>query len=540
MNLQTVTNRLKDNWKSGLTVALVSIPLSVSLAVASQSTPTAGIITAIWAGILASLFGGSHYNIVGPTGALSGILAAYAITNGASALSMLAIVSGVFIFIAYVLKLEKFLVFVPASTVHGFTLGVAIIIAGNQLNFALGLSGLTVHEHFIENVFETFKHIGAASFVAVVCFAVALTLLLVLAKKMPKIPGAILLAPLGILLGYLAQSGAVNLSLQTLGSKYPEITPKLLAMPEFFWNSSLIVPAITVAIVAILETMISAKIADGMTKTKHHKRKEMLGLSLANIGSGLFGGIPATAALARTSLNIKTGATDKLSATVSSISIALISLLLLTSFRYIPLAIIAAILVFVAIRMVEMEHFGRMFSVDKKSLAISLLVAFVTVYEDPIIGILVGTVIALLVFMEKLSRGQFELIVNNADKKIVDKITAEKLDEIAHQGDTIVYSIKGQLAYVNSASHVARFEQHLNGYKHVILRLRELYFIDIDGVDAFDEIVTLIHAQGKKVLVTGTNPLIEVMLKDSHAYKELEKDKLVFSRTSEALSFLGY
>lgn len=540
MNLQTVTDRLRQNWKSGLTVALVSIPLSVSLAVASQSTPTAGIITAIWAGLLAAIFGGSHYNIVGPTGALSGILAAYALTNGASALSMLAIVSGVFIFIAYIFKLERFLVFVPASTVHGFTLGVAIIIAGNQLNFALGLSGLTVHEHFVENVFETMKHLGSASLTAVICFAISLALLLVLAKKMPKVPGAILLAPLGILLGYLSQSGAINLALQTLGSKYPEIAPKLFAVPEFFFNSSLIVPAITVAVVAILETMISAKIADGMTKTKHNKRKEMFGLGLANIGSGLFGGIPATAALARTSLNVKTGANNQMSATVSSICIALISLLLLTYFRFIPLAIIAAILVFVAIRMVETEHFGRMFAIDKKSLVISLIVAFVTVYEDPIIGIIVGTSIALLMFMEKLSRGQFELIMNNADKKFVDKITAERLDELEHKGDTIVYSIKGQLAYVNSASHIARFEQHLNGYKHVILRLRELYFIDIDGVDAFDEIVKLIQNQGKKVLVTGANPLIESMLKDSHAYKELEKDKLVFGRTSEALSFLGY
>lgn len=540
MNTSAVLEKLKTNWKSGLTVALVSIPLSVSLAVASQSTPTAGIITAIWAGLIASLFGGSKFNIVGPTGALSGILAAYALGYGADALPMLAIVTGVFIFLAYILRLERFLVFVPASTIHGFTLGVAIIIAANQLNFAFGLSGLTQHQHFRENVVETFAHLGNASLTTFLCFVIGLMFLLVIAKKLPKVPGAIILAPIGILLGYLSHLEVIGLDLQTLGMKYPDITARLFEAPRLFVDTTLLVPALTVALVAILETMISAKIADGMTKTKHNKRKEMLGLSLANVGSGIMGGIPATAALARTSLNIKTGATDNLSATISSITIVLISFLLLTSFRYIPLAVIASILVFVAIRMVEREHFVRMYSSDKKSLGITLFVAFITVYEDPIVGILVGTAIALLMLMEKLSHGQFELIVGNKEKNSVDRITSERVEDIKGDGDTIVYSIKGQLAYINSVSHVSRFEEKLNGYENVILRLRELYFIDLDGVDAFDEIVGLIEGQGKKVLVTGVNPLISSMLSESHAYRELEKDGKVFKRTSDALRHLGY
>src|SRR5207244_3921522 len=144
----------------------------------------------------------------------------------------------------------------------------------------------------------------------------------------------------------------------------------------------------------ILETMVSAKIADTMTKTRYDKRKEMLALGLANIGSGLMGGIPATAALARTSLNIKTGANNRVSATISSISIAIISVILITYFKYIPLPVIAAILVFVAMRMVETKHFARMFAIDKKSFFLSLVVALITVYQDPITGILVGTGVA--------------------------------------------------------------------------------------------------------------------------------------------------
>ncbi len=540
MNLQPLLGRLRANWKSGVTVSLVSIPLSVSLAVASQSTPTAGIITAIWAGLMASIFGGSNFNIVGPTGALSGFLATYAIVHGAHTLPMLALVTGVFVLIAYVFKLEKFLVFVPGSAIHGFTLGVAIIIAFNQFNFALGLSGLPKHEAFIDNLFESFRHVGAINpqiFLMFVLFLIGMFLIL---KFLPKLPGAIALAPIGILIGFLSQKGILPFAVQTLGSRYPDMAPKLFQAPTIFFHPSLITAGLGVAVIAILETMLSAKIADNMSKTKHNKRKEMLGLGIANLASGIMGGIPATAALARTSLNVKTGATNKISATVSSVCIAIISIFLLTTFRYIPLAVIAAILVFVAFRMIEQEHFIRMFHADKKNFVIALLVAIVTVWIDPIVGILLGTAIALLIFVEKLSRGQFELIVDNQDRKFVEKITSESLDKIEKVGDTIIYSIKGQLAYINGQSHITRFEQSLKDYKNIVLRLRELSFIDLDGVDAFDEIVHLIQAQGKNVLVSGVSPLVADVLKDSSVYQKLEGEGLVFKRTSEALKVLGY
>lgn len=540
MTTASVVSKLRSNWKSGITVALVSIPLSVSLAVASNSTPTAGIITAIWAGIIAAFFGGSLFNIVGPTGALSGILASYALLHGSGALPMLAIAGGVLMLLAYAFRLERFLVFVPANTIHGFTLGVAFIIALNQLPFALGLSGLEKHERFISNVFESLSHLGSASGAAGALFAVSLALIFALLRFVPKVPGAIVLAVLGIGFGYASSAGMVPFAVETLGQKFPDIAPKLFEVPQLVVSGDLLIPAVAVALVAILETMISAKIADVMTKTKHDKRREMLGLGLANVASGLVGGIPATAALARTSLNIKSGADDRMSAIVSSVCIALISLLLLTSFRYIPLAVVAAILVFVAFRMVEREHFLRMFHFDRPGFFLAVLVAAVTIGEDPIFGILFGTAVSLVMFVEKASRGQFELIVNDKDHNIVDKISADKLDQLPKGGDTLVYSVKGQLAYVNGASHTARFEAGLNGYRNVILRLRELSFVDLDGVDSFNEIVASIESQGKRVLVSGVNPLIWEMMKESEAYRRLESDGRVFRRTSEALASLGY
>lgn len=537
---KTLLEKAASNWKSGITVALVSIPLSVSLAVASGTSPVAGIITAIWAGLIASIWGGSNYNIIGPTGALSGLLAAYVLLHGAGSLPMLALVTGVFVLIAYVLKLERYLVFVPASAIQGFTLGVALIISLNQFNFAFGLSGLPTHERFIQNVFESFANIGSFSPVTFIIFALFLAALFLFIEIFPRIPGAIVLAPIGILIGYLSSIGILPFTLGTLGSKFPNMDATLFSLPSFSFESSLITAGLAVALVAILETMISAKIADGMTKTKHNKRKEMFGLGLANIGSGLAGGIPATAALARTALNVKTGANDKTSAMIGSIAVALISLIFLKYFVFIPLAVIAAILVFIAIRMVEADHFFRMYKLDKKGFVLAIIVAGVTVYEDPIIGILFGTAVALIIFMEKLSRGQFELIVNDANKKIVAKVTGEELKDLAHKSHTLVYSIKGQLAYINAQSHIARFETTLNGYEHIVLRLRELYFVDLDGIDAFSEIVELIEAQGKKVYVSSTNLLMEKMLEESAQYRTLVKQGRVFERTTDALRFLGY
>jgi len=322
--------------------------------------------------------------------------------------------------------------------------------------------------------------------------------------------------------------------------KFPDMSGITFQLPSFSLDTAIAIPAFAVALVAILETMISAKIADGMTKTHHNKRKEMFGLGLANIASGIAGGIPATAALARTALNIKTGATHKISAGISSMLVLIISLIFLRYFQYIPLTVIAAILVFVAVRMIELRHLKRMFAMDKKSFALAILVAGVTIYEDPIFGILFGVAVSLVLFMEKLSHGQFDLIINDVNKRIVASVSGEDIKRINQESDMLVYSIKGQLAYINAQAHLSRFESSLNGYKKVILRLRELYFIDLDGVDAFSEIVEIIESQGKQVFVTGVNPLISRMLEDSPEFQRLQKEGHVFERTAQALRYLDY
>lgn len=538
--MKSLLEKFSTNWKSGLTTALVSIPLSVSLAVASGGTPIQGIITAVWAGLLASIFGGSIYNIIGPSGALTGILAGFALANGYQLLPNIAIIAGIFILVAYLVKLERYLVYISSSVVHGFTLGVAFMIAWGQINPALGLSGIVAHETFVDNLFETVRHLSSFSQSAFLVFWLFLIGLFLVLKYIPKVPAVLALSPFGILLGYLTSVDQVQINLATLGSKFPSLQGSLYTPFKLGISTEIVVTGLTVAVVAILETMLSAKIADGMTKTKYNRRKEMLGLGLANVVAGIFGGLPATGVLARTALNVKSGASSRVSAFINSLAIAITSLLFLTYFRYMPLSVIAAILCFVAFRMVDPEHFLKMWHFDKKGFGIAILVAGVTIFDDPIVGIMTGTAISLLILIEKISRGQFEVILNHRKSGIVHNLQGEYLDEIKKRGDTLVYSIKGQLLHLNAQSHILRFESGLNGYKNIVLRLRELYFIDIDGVDAISEIIENCKKQKRNIVITGVNEFIDHLLEESKEIKNLERQGLIFNKTSDALKYFGY
>lgn len=539
----SLLGNIKRNWKSGITVSLVSIPLSISLAVAANSTPIMGIITAFWAGLIASLLGGSNYNIVGPTGALSGILAMFAITYGVASLPALAIMSGIIILIFFVLHFERYIILIPSSVIHGFTLGVAFIIGLNQLNSALGLQGLVQHEKFISNVLESLSHIGQFDAGTAILFFSTLAILFVFLKMIPKIPGPIIVAPIGIFLGYLSEAGIIGAKFQTLHSKFGSIVgSEIFRMPSISFNfldTNLFKASLAIAVVAILETLISAKIADNMTKTKSNHRKEMMGLGFANLASGIFGGIPATAALARTSLNVKSGATSKISATISSVMIALVSVIFISYFKYLPMAVVASILVYVAFRMVEAEHFKHIYAHNKSAFGLSIVVALITVIQDPIVGILVGSVISLLIFVNHFSKAQSEIIVNK-DRKMVAKIQTLKFNEIEkHGGDVIVYRFAGQMNYINSQSHLENLSK-INGAHTLILNFRNLFYIDVDGLDSLKEIIETMMGKGKKVIISSAGPFILPVLDRENWFEDMKRAGMVFNSTTEALKTLGF
>lgn len=542
--MKNILELVSRNWKSGIAVALVSIPLSISLSLAGGGTPQMGIITAIWAGLIASLLGGSNYNIVGPTGALSGILASYALLHGIATLPLLAILTGIIILVVFLLRLERFIILIPASTIHGFTLGVAFIIGLNQLNGALGITPHEVHETFIANLFESIEVIGSLNLIVTAIFLVGVTALFYLKSAFPKFPNVIFVALIGVGLGLLSDQGVLPFTLPTILTKYGAIPSAIFSFSTFSSdvisniNKSLLLTALAVSVVAILETLISAKIADGMTRTRFNERKEIFGLAIANIGSGLLGGIPATAALARTSLNISTGATNKMSATISSIAVAIISVIFISYFQYLPLCMVAAILVYVAARMVTAEHFKELYHYDRRSFYLALFVAFITVVWEPIIAIGIGTIISLLLFVNDLATANAEVNINNHKNKLLNRVSAGELASIKNHGATIVYRIAGEFVYINSQSHRTYLETINSKTKRVVISMRNLYYIDVDGLNCLGEIIETLKLQGKKVAITSINQHIEPLLNKSKWFIKFKKEGFVYQSTPDALKNL--
>eukprot|EP01088_Endostelium_zonatum_P013479 TRINITY_DN2807_c0_g1_i1.p1 TRINITY_DN2807_c0_g1~~TRINITY_DN2807_c0_g1_i1.p1 ORF type:complete len:723 (+),score=176.57 TRINITY_DN2807_c0_g1_i1:77-2170(+) len=586
---QKSLRRVKADWKSGFTVALVNLPLSISLAVAADSTPTAGVLTLIWAGIFAALFGGCVYNIVGPTGALSGILARAVAEYNQDALPYLTILVGITCFIVFAFRLERYVLLVPGSVDQGFTLGVAFIIGFNQLNFALGLKRYPRHEEFTKNVKENLDHVPADYHtLSIITTLVTFCCQYALSRRWNKIPWVIVICILGILAGFLTEEFVSesnrNFRFQTLGTRFPQMAFSLFEFPTFssgYLTVAFFSTSFSISFVAILETLISAKVADSMTKTHFKQRREVFGLGLANIVTGIFGGIPATAALARTSLNIRSGATSRMSAILNVVFAAILSAVLLRFFKYLPLPVVAGIIIVVAVRMVDYTHFVRFWQLDKTVFFVAILTAVICVIKDPTAGIVVGMVLALLIFADNVSNVHSEVIAMDDEGKKVyfgDRRVYEdgKIKEVKEQrrqhlaslqppggdinleveGETdgdiqggekhpaekaMVYRMSGQLTYINGFAHRSRLS--FIEEQNIIISLRYLYYLDPDGVEVLGEIFEDLERGGKEVYFTGVNPTIERMLLRAHWFEDLAEkrgaQRRIFKTYVDCLRFLS-
>lgn len=537
--IHTYSQKTQLNIKPGVTVGLVSIPLSISLALASGTTPIIGVLSAFWGGVIAAIFGGSAYNILGPTGALSGLVLTFILMHGATSASMLTILTGILILIAWVFNFHKYLIYIPGAVIHGFTLGVAFIIGLGQLNNAFALSPAHTHESLILNIIESIKVLPHARVESINLFVLGLIFLTLIKKKFPTVPGAIILSFMGIVIGYTSTIGILPFSIPTLFSRYGTLTLQLFptSLPKLFITSYLFQSASIIAIIAIIETMLSAKVANLMTKTKFNERREMLALALANITSGFMGGIPVTAALARTSLNIKSGANSRMAALISAITIGTISVVFFRMFQYLPLSIIAAILVNVAINMVEQEHFIFLFKHDKISFLISLIVGVVTIAADPIIAVSLGSFVVLLRQVHRLSAGDYEILVNQ-NKKLTNRLTGDNLHQLEKGGDPFVYSFNTDLTYINRDAHLLRIHQLAPKSKNVILRFRTVSYIDPDGILMLEEIIDLFERHNARVFFVGLSEEISLELKKTPYFNKYIDNKRIFEKTTDALAVI--
>lgn len=529
VKLSLLSDLAKQNWKAGLTVALISVPLSIALSVASGAGPVPGIITGIWATLIAGIFGGSNYNIVGAAGALTTVLFAATLAAplglGAAVLPLLALATGAIIFIIWLLRADRFLYYIPSSVMYGFAGGVAFLIAASQLFDATGLSALKRTGHFIGDIELFSRHLSDVHTPTLGVFVIFIIGILAWKRYVKMVPAVIPAALIGIVVGALDTAEYVSLGITTLGDKFGAFSGALMAtvswgaIPEIVANPEhlrwLLGAAGTIALIAVLETLITAQIADKITKTQHSSRKELLGLALANLGSGSMGGLPATGVFIRTGANVKAGATHKISAVIAAIVTAGIAMVALPFFSYIPMAVIAAILANTALGLIEVHKFVEFWHRERESFFVAILVLLVTVFEDAGVAVVVGAVVALLIFADRKSRGLFDITYNLKDGTKREVRNASVVEGGSEQYLYVTYSVAGFLGYINSSKHAANLRTIAQSPSthSVIIRLRNLYAVDFEGEEMLAEgIEALVHSGKTVYLSSVSNGILERLL----------------------------
>jgi MFS superfamily sulfate permease-like transporter len=425
----------RQNFASGLTVGLVNLPLSISLSVAAGATPQAGVVTAVVSGLVGGIMGGSHYNVVGPTGALAGFLLKaniyYGAKYGVNSLPIFALFAGILMILAIVAKIQRIIDFVPDSVNEGFTLGVSLILILGQLNNLFGLS-LPRTENLLEGVYTTFENIEKVNFSPLVIGFSFVVLLLLLVRKWPKIPWICIFTVIGICAGAFWKSVFPDWSLPLLTDKFPNLSFENYISNLDFGFSIVTDPRflqdlVPITFVAVLETLISAKIADVTTNTKFEPTAEVVSLGISNILGGLVGAIPSTAALARTKLNILSGGNHRTSGLINAICMSLVTIFLFTYFKYLPLCVIASSVVYVAIRMVDYHELMILFKAERDQFFIAMLVALFSLLLDSTFGVLIGMFIFLIIFFGKFLNPQSDILLpRDAEPNVFQEIPKGK------------------------------------------------------------------------------------------------------------------
>ncbi len=545
---------LKLNWKSGLTIAFISVPLSVALAIASGAGPVAGIVTGVWATLIAAIFGSNNYNVIGIAGALATILFAATLAAplglGAAVLPLIAIVSGAIVLLICAVRADRFLYYVPGSVMYGFAAGVAISIAASQIFDATGLSAMKRTGTFLGDLALYAAHAAETHLTALLTFGAFLAGILLWKRFVRSLPPVIPAAVIGVIFGW-ANAQFFHLDILSLGDKFGGITGALVLPVSWgaFLDIVLTPESLTwllsvsgvVALVSVLETLITAKLADRMTRTQSSSRRELFGLALANIGSGVMGGLPATGVFIRTGANIKAGATHRMSSAVAAGATAIIALLILPLFIYIPMAVIAAILVNTAIGLIETKEFKEYWHHERTSFLIALLVAVVTILEDAGMGVLVGSISALLLFVDSISHGRFDAILNYRDGTREETYGGKTL-HIPHDKNigVLSYSIAGVLGYIDAERHGAnlRHAARSQAVASAIVRLRNLYVLDHEGAVMLGEAAAEFERAGKPFLFASASATITERIRGTSAFESLVNKDIFSPKTSAALEQL--
>ena len=497
---------------AGVTVAIVALPLAMALGIASGASPDKGLITAVIAGFLISALGGSRMQVGGPTGAFVVVIFNVIAKYGYDGLLIATLLAGLILIAAGVFRLGQLIKYIPHPVVTGFTAGIAVIIASSQVKDFLGLSLEKVPADFIPKWEAYFGVMSTTSWATVAIGAGALGIIIVLRKFAPKLPG--------FLIAVVVSSVAVSLlklPVDTIGSRFPDI-PAGLPMPSLpeisLAKISQVLPsAFTIAFLAGIEALLSAVVADGMAGTRHRSNQELIGQGIANLGSALFGGLPATGAIARTATNIRSGAKTPVAGILHAVFLLLFILFATDLMAFVPMAALAAILFMVAWGMSEYQRFLVLLRMPNGDRAVLLLTFGLTVMVDLTVAIGVGVTLASLLFMARMAES-VKFDTSGAQDTDLDS-------EDVHQRDSLpkgveVFRITGPFFFGVAGELLDTLRRVGQSPRVIILRMRLVPLLDASGVQALEEFFEQAHLAGAKVILSGVQPQPRSMLERLH------------------------
>ena len=483
---------------AGLIVAIIALPLSIALALASGVTPEQGLYTAIVAGFVISALGGSRVQIAGPTAAFATIVAGIVAKNGFSGLVLATLIAGILLIVMGVLKLGSLIKFIPYTITTGFTTGIAVTLIIGQLKDFLGLTFVNSPIETMEKVEEVIHQIHTFNYEALIIGVISLAVLIIFPKFIKKIPPSIFAIVISAVL-----VKVFDMNVNTIGSLYTISSAlPVPSLPKFSFDTvkAIIPDAFTIAVLAAVESLLSCVVADGMTGSRHNSNTELIAQGAGNIASALFGGIPATGAIARTAANIKNGGRTPVAGMVHAVVLLLVLVVLMPYAALIPMPTIAAILFVVAYNMSEWREFVGIVKKSPKSDTLVLLVTFVlTVVFDLVVAIIVGVILATVMFMKRMSDvtdayGWEEIDENTDDASI----RLRKVPE-----NTLVFEITGPI-FFGASTKIADVIRH--GKKDIlILRMRSVPAIDATGLHSLETIIKTCKKQGKTLILSHVN-----------------------------------
>ena len=487
---------------AGIIVAIIALPLSIALAIASGVTPEAGIYTAIIAGFLTALLGGSSVQITGPTAAFATIVAGIVAKNGMEGLALATVLAGVFLLIMGALKLGNLIRFIPYSITTGFTAGIAVTLLIGQLKDFCGIA----YQHgeapieTLEKLRAFFVNSSTFNTQAFIVGAISLVILFLFPriKGINKIPASLIAVAVGIIM-VLAFDMRVNTigDLYTVSANLPTFHSPKISLGTI---SNILPDAMTIAILAGIESLLSCVVSDGMINKHHRSNTELIAQGIANIGSALFGGIPATGAIARTAANIKNGGRTPVTGIVHSLVLLLVLVVLMPYASYIPMPVISAILINVAYNMCGWKNVKAMVqNAPKSDIIVLLLTFFLTVIFDLVVAIEIGVVAACILFMKRMSDETHITSWKYIEQDNED--TKERLMQVPKH--ISVFELSGPLFFaVSNQIHIIKTKSFT---KCIILRMRAVPSIDADAIRALRDLVNKCRKKGVTVVFSHVN-----------------------------------